>query len=139
MKKINLNFEGYWRECNKSGIPAKSGIYCVYSCTYNSTQDTVSLKKLLYIGESTNVKNRVATHNRLDDWKKQLSPNETLCYSFASVSDNDRTRAEAALIFKHKPPMNEEYINTFPYEDTHMSLSGKTKFLTTDFIVEKTI
>ena len=107
MKKITLDFDGYWREANKDSIPRQSGIYCVYTCTYNATEHTVSIKKMLYIGESTNV--------------------------------HDRIRAEAALIFKHKPPMNEEYVNNFPYEDTQMSLSGKTKFLTTNFTVKKTI
>lgn len=52
MKKINLDFDGYWREINKNSIPSKSGVYCVYSCVYNSSNKTVSLKKLLYIGES---------------------------------------------------------------------------------------
>ena len=39
----------------------------------------------------------------------------------------------------YRLPMNEEYVNNFPYEDTQMSLSGKTKFLTTNFTVKKTI
>ena len=139
MKKIALDFDGYWREANKDSIPRQSGIYCVYTCTYNATEHTVSIKKMLYIGESTNVHDRIAAHDRLDDWKKKLTANETLCYSFAPISGDDRIRAEAALIFKHKPPMNEEYVNNFPYEDTQMSLSGKTKFLTTNFTVKKTI
>ena len=41
MKKINLDFDGYWREINKNSIPSKSGVYCVYSCVYNSSNKTV--------------------------------------------------------------------------------------------------
>jgi len=41
MKTISLKFDGYWREVNKSGIPAESGIYGVYVCTYNKEQNTV--------------------------------------------------------------------------------------------------
>lgn len=137
MKNINLSFDGYWREVNKGGLPRQSGVYCVYACTYNAIAQTVSISKLLYIGESTNVHDRIANHERLNDWKKKLDTNETLCYSFAPISDNDRVRAEAALIFKHKPPMNDEYVNRFPFDDTHMSLSGKTALLTTNFIVFK--
>lgn len=70
MKKINLDFDGYWREINKNSIPSKSGVYCVYSCVYNSSNKTVSIKKLLYIGESENVHDRIANHDRLEDWKK---------------------------------------------------------------------
>ena len=74
MKTINLDFDGYWREINKDGVPSQSGIYCVYSCTYNSNNGKVSIKKLLYIGESTDVHNRIANHDRLDDWKKIYLP-----------------------------------------------------------------
>ena len=137
MKKINLDFDGYWREINKNSIPSKSGVYCVYSCVYNSSNKTVSIKKLLYIGESENVHDRIANHDRLEDWKKELSDNETLCYSFGPIGTGDRVRAEAAMIFKHKPPMNEEYTNNFPYEDTEMVLTGKTKLLNTNFVVKK--
>ena len=31
MKKITLDFDGYWREANKDSIPRQSGIYCVYT------------------------------------------------------------------------------------------------------------
>lgn len=138
MKTINLDFEGYRIEAKKNSIPSKSGIYCVYSCIHNEKENTVSIKKLLYIGESENLHSRIATHNRLDDWKKKLSATETLCYSFALINGDDRNRAEAALIFKHTPPMNTEYIDNFPYKDTKISLSGKAKFLTTNFIIEET-
>lgn len=136
MKTINLDFKGYRLETNKNSIPSQSGIYCVYSCTYNENKNTVSIKELLYIGESEDLHRRISNHDRLDDWEKKLSSTETLCYSFALINGDDRIRAEAALIFKHKPPMNEEYLNNFPYNDTTMSLSGKTKLLTTNFIVQ---
>jgi hypothetical protein len=29
-KAYTLELEGYWREPNVSGLPAKSGVYCVY-------------------------------------------------------------------------------------------------------------
>lgn len=139
MKKICVDFEGYWREVNKDGVPDQSGIYCVYSCIYDSSEKAVSIKKLLYIGESENVHDRLANHDRLDDWKEELLANETLCYSFGAISAGDRVRAEAAMIYKHKPPMNDEYVNRFSYEDTEMELSGKTALLKVDFTVKKTV
>ena len=51
-KTFNQIFDGYWREQNKSGLPKSSGVYCVYECTYNKTEKTIEIHKLIYIGES---------------------------------------------------------------------------------------
>src|ERR1700677_3154971 len=45
-KNYSLNFDGYWREPNVGGLPAKSGIYGVYGCVYDATAKTVSLNRL---------------------------------------------------------------------------------------------
>lgn len=135
MVTISLNFDGYWREVNKKVIPSKSGIYCVYACTYNQDAKNVTIHKLLYIGESHNVNDRIDNHERLSDWKNALGKNQTLCYSFAPATNPDRERAEAALIYKHKPPMNDEYVNGFTYNDTSIILSGKTSKLVESFVI----
>lgn len=138
MVTIELNYEGYWLEANKGDIPCQSGIYCVYSCRFNKEAHTVSIDELLYIGESVDVNNRIANHERAGDWKKALSGSQTLCYSFAPVMNPNRERAEAALIYKHKPPMNDEYINNFPYNDTVVKLTGIIRKLKDLFIVYQT-
>ena len=135
MVTISLNFDGYWREVNKKVIPSKSGIYCVYACTYNQDAKNVTIHKLLYIGESHNVNDRIDNHERLSDWKNALGKNQTLCYSFAPATNPDRERAEAALIYKHKPPMNDEYVKGFTYNDTSIILSGKTSKLVESFVI----
>ncbi|EIT7140433.1 GIY-YIG nuclease family protein [Vibrio parahaemolyticus] len=136
-KTISLDFDGYWREPNKGRVPSSSGIYNVYTCLYNKEEKTVSLKKHLYTGESSDVKSRIADHEKQSDWEKHLSKGEQLCYAVAKVPSADRVRAEAAIINKHKPPVNTEYVNSFPYETTTMELTGKTKFLKTNFTVYK--
>ena len=138
MKNIRLDFEGYWLEANKNGIPDASGIYCVYACTYNANTDKVSIRELIYVGESDNVRNRISNHERLADWKKRLRSNETLCYSFAGVSENDRVRAEAAVIFHHKPPCNTEYRNSFPFDTTTVTTSGRNAMLDSGYTVSRT-
>lgn len=138
MKTISLEFEGYWREINKGGVPAQSGIYCVYACTYNQSEDTVTLRELVYIGESENVRDRLTNHERLPDWKKRLKAGETLCYSVATVSRSDRNRAEAAVIFHHKPPCNTEYKYSFPFETTTIQTSGRNNMLDSSFTVYRT-
>ena len=138
MKRIELNFRGYWMEVNKNGIPDASGIYCVYACTYNAITDKVSIRELIYVGESDNIWNRISNHERLADWKKRLRSNETLCYSFAGVSENDRVRAEAAVIFHHKPPCNTEYRNSFPFDTTTVTTSGDHAKLDPTYTVSRT-
>jgi len=135
---IKCEFDGYWREPNKGSLPAKAGVYCVYGCTYDEKAKKVNLAKLVYIGEAGDIKDRVANHDKLDAWKKQLSSGQILCYSAALLApDTTRQRAEAALIFKHKPPVNTEYAHSFPFDTTTIETSGTTAKLVTPFTVKK--
>jgi hypothetical protein len=137
-KTLTVEFDGYWRDENKGGLPAKSGVYCVYGCTHNVTEKTVSIHKLIYIGEAEGVRSRVTNHEKYKDWLKHVQRGNELCFSFGGVGATDRARAEAAMIFKHKPPENDEYVDSFPYDRTTMSLSGKTALLNTYFTVNRT-
>ena len=137
-KTISIEFDGYWRDENKGGLPANSGVYCVYECTYNAAPNQVTLKRLIYIGEAGNVRDRVSNHEKRDKWLKYIGKGNELCFSFGGVGSDDRDRAEAAMIFKHKPPVNDEYKNSFPFDKTTMSLSGKTGLLNTSFTVDRT-
>lgn len=133
-----LEFDGYWREPAMGSIPDKSGIYCVFSCVHNQAEKTVSLKKLIYIGESGDVKSRLAIHEKLGDWKKHVKQGEVLCFSFAPAPSASRIRCEAAMIFKHEPPVNTEYTEAFPHDKTTISITGKTTLLKTNFTVQRT-
>jgi len=97
--------------------------------------NTISIQKLVYIGESDNVRSRIADHEKQEDWEAHLKSGEQLRYSFGPVAGASRDRCEAALIFKHKPPENTEYVNTFPFDQTTMNLSEKTALLYTSFTV----
>lgn len=133
-KAYSLTYEGYWRERNKSGIPARSGVYSVYACRYSTVNNTVSIRKLIYIGESANVRDRIDGHERTANWRRHLQPGEELCFNFAPISV-DRERVEAALINHHKPPENDEYKHSFPYPQTTVSTSGRNEKLTARFTV----
>lgn len=138
-KSYGLEFNGYWREPNISGLPAKSGIYCVYACVYDSVRKTVDLKRLLYIGESADVQNRVQNHEGWTAWKRELKAGEVICISAALIAgDSDRQRAEAAMILKHKPRCNTEYVDSFPFDTTSITTSGKNALLQSFFTVHRT-
>lgn len=137
-KTISIKFDGYWLDRNKGGIPQQSGVYCVYECTFNVQANTVDIHKLIYVGESDNVNDRIANHEKYDNWLKHVRQGNELCFSFGGIGSTDRDRAEAAIIFKHKPPENDEYTDSFPFDTTTMSLSDKVALLNTYFTVYRT-
>ncbi len=134
-ESYSVNLSGY--NLKGENLLNGSGVYCVYRCVDNG--DTVSIKELIYIGESGNVSDRVSSHEKLPDWKRRLQYGEVLCYSSGAVSASDRVRVEAAMINKHKPVVNVEYKNSFSFDETTISLSGKTALLDTYFTVRKTV
>ncbi|MBI3132443.1 MAG: GIY-YIG nuclease family protein [Acidobacteria bacterium] len=136
-QSFSIEFSGYWREPNKGGLPAQSGIYCVYTCVHNATNKTNSLKRLIYIGESEDVQTRLACHEKFADWEKHVKTGEQLCFNFGSVEPTNRVRCEAAMIKKHKPAGNTEYVDAFPFDQTTMALSGKIIFLEPTFTVSR--
>ena len=135
---VVMQFKGYWRDENKAGIPSKSGVYCVYECTHNVTKGNIIIHRLIYIGEAEDVKDRIVKHEKRKDWLKHVRKGNELCFFFGSIFALDRDRAEAAMIFKYKPPENDMYIDFFPYDRTTIHLSGKTALLNSSFTVNRT-
>lgn len=136
MKSISLQFDGYWAEKSAQFLPSQSGIYCVYGGKENPN-GTVTINKLIYIGESENVRNRVSGHEKEPAWRRHLAWGEVLIFSSAPIAQ-ERLRAEAALIFHHKPPVNDEYTSSFPYDETQMTVMGKSALLASSFTVRST-
>ncbi len=133
-----IEIKGYLLDADKSGIPNHSGVYFVYECTFNKEKDTVTVNKLIYIGESDKLRDRISSHEKYDDWKKHVREGNILCYSTCRVSRVCRERVEAAYIFKHKPPENEEYTDSFPFDKTTLESSGRTTHLNKNFTVDRT-
>ena len=132
---IDLSFDGYWRAVNKASIPSSGGVYCVYACTYDSSAQTVSIRRLLYIGEAANVRDRIDGHERWHDWEAYLRAGEVLCFNCAQISARNRQRAEAALIYHHQPPANNEYKSNFPFDRTTVNVKGRAAKLSRSFTV----
>lgn len=132
-----LNFKGYWVDGRQSLLPDTSGIYCVYSCKV-LPDSQLSVSRLLYIGKANNIRSRHLNHERLDAWKQCLSINETLCFSCAELPIKSLSVCEAAMIYKHQPPCNEQCKDGFYHSTTHVGTSGANLYLVPDFIVYKT-
>ena len=135
---IWLNFDGYWREPNISIMPEQSGVYCIYECTHNKKEHTITLRRLLYVGEGTNVNERIKNHEKWEEWKRHVKKGNVVCISFPPVDSVDLKRVEAALIFKYKPPLNNDYKDSFPFDKTTIITSGKNWNLHNRYSVERT-
>lgn len=139
VKNYGLQFDGYWREPNIGGLPALSGIYGVYAAVHNLLANTVTLNRLLYIGEAGDVRARVRGHEKWPLWRSNLRQGEVLCFTAAPIIPAaDRQRAEAAMIFEHKPPCNGEYLYSFPYDQTTVTTSGQNALMKPRFLVYRT-
>ena len=123
MKDYILNFDGYWRECNKNGLPTYPGIYLVYRSRYNPQNDTVSLVEIIYIGKTDNIHDRLIKHEKYDLFVSQLREHEELCYSCAEVVE-DIDLVENALIFAQKPVLNDQGKDSYNYSRAHFVLDG---------------
>ena len=58
-----------------------------------------------------------------------------LSFAYALAEPALRKRIEAALIFRHKPPTNDEFRFTFPFDTTTIKLEGKISLLDSYFTV----
>jgi len=136
LETININIEGYWRDKNRTGIPSHPGIFLVYESMYNLINDNVKLFKLIYVGEATNLRERLSNHPLYEVWKEHLKDGDELCYSIAHVPDNLRERIKAAFIVDRNPIANTTYKHDFPFPPTNIICFGKTALLQTNFIVK---
>lgn len=138
--QMTLEFEGYYLEEDWNEIPESSGVYCIYACTYNRKSDRVSIRDVLYIGESDTMKSRISENpkKRRDVWSRELDSGEVFCASYSVIGDLYRERAEAALIYMHKPKCNKEYKNSFPFDTTIILTTGRNSQLNREFSVYKT-
>lgn len=138
-KTFSITFSGYWGESVIDSIPKSSGVYCVYGAIENPN-NTITIKKLIYIGESGDVNDRIKNHGKDDwnAWRKQLDTNECLYFSFGAADSSSRERVEAALIYKHQPPVNTDCKESFGYDKTTINTNGKNALLKDSFTIDTT-
>ena len=129
MNSYNVTFKGYRLDEKKDTLPTYGGVYLVYCCTYDKERDTVTLKRLIYIGQAADFHERICTHDRYEDFKRQLNEGEKLCYSYASVSPDDKDIVENALIYLQKPPLNDSLKNSFNHADSQFNIEGACALL----------
>ena len=130
---ISLDFDGYYEE---KDLPLEShncsGVYVVYRGTNKSPT------KLLYIGRTGDFSDRPSkNHHKYKAWQRESNKyKEELYFSVADTKDEEI--AEAALIFKIKPELNEKLKDKFDYYETRVKASGVKAFIDDYFVVKQT-
>ncbi|MFI3296902.1 MAG: GIY-YIG nuclease family protein [bacterium] len=138
MDTYKVDFQGYWRDINKKGIPNYSGIYIVYRSIYKEDKKVVGLKEIIYIGQAKDVCVRIATHDKQEEFKKYISDHEELCYACAEVSESDLDIVEKALIFMQQPKLNQDYKDKYYGESAIFHINGFCELLEyTNFSLKK--
>lgn len=126
-----------------SELPHAQGIYCIYKCTANSVLrgpiPFLDLKGPYYIGQAEDLRNQLASHEKVEECRKELGAGEVLYFVWASVSDVDNPNvAEAALIRHFRPSHNENFKDNFPFPDTCVTVMGPGGVAKKTFNVEST-
>ena len=133
----NLHFTGYWLDERRSFLPDVSGVYCVYSCV--PLQDnTLNVTRLLYIGKAANIRERCQNHEKRGLLQASIGMGLKLCYSYAPMSQTSLSVCEEALIYRHQPPCNEAFKESFLHNITHVRTSGANLYLSPEFVLNKT-
>lgn len=137
--KIHLNFQGYWRDCRRSGVPRRPGVFCVYRCRVDEENGTLTAIQLLYIGQAINAREAIVRHSRRKEWADHLQAGEELGFSFAPAI-LDRHAAVMALVDRHdpicnrgEPPALEPEDPRFPRQPISVLLSGRIQLLNYSF------
>lgn len=134
--KIELRFNGYWREPNIGGIPNDSGIYLVYRSVFHVESKSVTLLELIYIGQAEKARERIRSHEKWSQFRSLLHTGEEIAFAFAVCDDDDvLDRAEAALIYQCQPPLNNQLTEEFILPPTTIVATGRCALLDHKFTV----
>lgn len=125
VKEYQLKFDRFYKEGKISNIGQGYDIYRIHAGKEEGSGD-LSSNRVLYIGQSENVKERLADHEMWPKWKRHLKEDEIILVSVAKivplsgarVTEEDRERVEAALIYEYQPELNDRKTKNFPYDKT---------------------
>ena len=125
----DLRFVGYWPVTSKGNVDFWGGMYCIYAFKGNDP-------RLLYVGEAEEIEKSIASHKDLRKWEKEADGQE-LRFSAAHLNpDTGRQRAQDALVYRHRPPCNEEVPHHFKYS-VKLLTSGANACLDPFFLIKK--
>ena len=117
MKRFNLNFDGYYSDSNRVGLPNKSGIYLVFTGK-PLPSNKVDLGSLIYIGKAIDLRERLTTHDKYEEFLAKCNEGDILFYSYTLVNATDLDVVENALVFNTKLELNEKLKYHYNHSDS---------------------
>lgn len=128
---------GYFTEDDLQEVPDDSGVYCVYKAGPDQKSGEMEPQELVYVGEGRDVRSCLIHHEDKERWHAGLKEDQALWFSVGLCGHANRERLAAALVHRHKPLLNHQYIDTFPFDRTVVHLMGKKGLLMNPFTVER--
>ena len=130
-KEFHLVLSGFLRDFKVASLPGQSGVYFVFG-GISRGDGRCSLKRLIYIGESGSIQERLATHEKKDRFENSLQDGERLYYAYTLVPASERELCEKGLIrhFAERFPdtlINEKSTKSFStgFDSLQYVLTGK--------------
>ena len=125
----DLKFVGYWPVTSRGNVKFWGGMYCIYA--FNGSDH-----RLLYVGEAEEIEASIAGHKDRQKWEREANGAE-LRFSAAHLNpDVGRRLAQASLVYRHRPPCNEEVPDHFKY-NVKLLTSGANACLDPLFLINK--
>ena len=125
----DLKFVGYWPVTSRGNVKFWGGMYCIYA--FNGSDH-----RLLYVGEAEEIEASIAGHRDRQKWEKEAD-GQDLYFSAAHLNpDVGRRLAQASLVYRHRPPCNEEVPDHFKY-NVKLLTSGANACLDPLFLIKK--
>lgn len=105
-------------------FPDSPAIYFVYRASFNAVERLCTVKQLLYIGETDNLKLSLTEDMPRQSFIDKLLDGENLFYTFAisEYNKDERQKIVQALIFETRPTLNNK-IERPPYK-TRIIIEG---------------
>lgn len=135
MRSFRLNFEGSLLDKDRKNLPTYPGIYLVYRGFLMKEINALHCTEIIYIGQAEDIRRRHSAHEKRSAFINTLQKNEVLFYSYAKADLADLDRIENALVYFHKPILNDNGKNTFLYPATEVISEGQCALLERDIII----
>ena len=133
-KTFDITFDNYIYDGEFDEIPSYKGVY-LFRIT--ERKNSKLYPKVVYIGVAEGedgLAGRVnSSHNKLDEArelvKKEQSKGKDCILTISYTNKKEEydaywNRIEAGLIYKRKPELNTEYMDSFDYPETTINVSG---------------
>ncbi|MCK9204770.1 MAG: hypothetical protein M0P58_10120 [Bacteroidales bacterium] len=136
---IIVHVKGYWREKDRINLPESPGVFFVYEASFHSSDETVDLLQLIYIGSASNIRSRILQPEVTAWWKEFVSVDHELCFACAEMGNTNQERVKSAYNISQCPPAFCNTNQEFSFDTTTLVSTGKTALLPSVITVRKNI